>query len=67
MANALNNNKTLVWLSLSSNRIGDIGIQALAKTLATNNSHLNTITPHGNGITDRGAEYLAKMLKTNKT
>jgi hypothetical protein len=67
IANALNNNITLVWLSLSSNHVCDNGVRALAKTLTFHNSSLSTLALHSTGTTDKGAEYLAEMLKINKT
>jgi len=67
IANALNNNTSLSWLSLSSNHVLDAGVRVLAKTLAFKGSTLNTLRLHSTGITDQGAKYLADMLKTNKT
>lgn len=66
IANSLNSNTSLLWLSLSSNDVLDAGVRLLAKTLAFNNSILNTLCLHATGITDQGAKYLADMLKTNK-
>jgi Ran GTPase-activating protein (RanGAP) involved in mRNA processing and transport len=65
IAKALNGNNTLERLFLSSNNVGDIGVQFLAKTLSLNNSSLTHLFLASVGITDEGVKYLAQMLKTN--
>lgn len=67
IANTLKDNNTLMWLSLSSNRLGDHGIEVLAKALTGHNSTLSTLALHSTGITDQSVEYLAEMLKKNQT
>ena len=67
IAKGLNNNSTLMWLSLSSNHLDDHGIEVLADVLTWHNSTLTTLALHATGITDQSVKYLAEMLKRNRT
>ncbi|CAF3879624.1 unnamed protein product [Rotaria sp. Silwood1] len=68
ISEALRNNDTLVKLFLSHNKLGDDGINYIARALSgVNNSTLEQLNLCHNGITDQGAEYLARMLESNET
>lgn len=67
IANALKNNQTLQWLSLSSNRLLDNGVEILATILTDQNSTLTSLGLHATGMTDHGVKYIAEMLKQNQT
>jgi Ran GTPase-activating protein (RanGAP) involved in mRNA processing and transport len=67
LADALNDNKTLEWINLDNNQLGDRGIYFLVKTLSNNNNVLHTLHLRNVGITDQGAKYLVEMIQTNKT
>ncbi|UJR14323.1 hypothetical protein I4U23_001319 [Adineta vaga] len=65
LVNTLYENKTLRELDLSHNRLGDDGIEILAKFLSLNNCSIRYLDLSSNGITDVGAQYLANMLTKN--
>jgi hypothetical protein len=67
LAKALNDNDTLIYLSLSYNDLSDKGVQCLTKVLARNNSKLERLSLHGTGITDQSVPYIADMLTKNTT
>jgi Ran GTPase-activating protein (RanGAP) involved in mRNA processing and transport len=67
LASGLKNNSILQRLLLCSTRIGDLGVQYLAKAISNNNNVLKVLSLSDTGITDDGAEHLAVMLKTNRT
>jgi NLR family CARD domain-containing protein 3 len=67
LASGLKNNSMLQRLHLDFTRIGDLGVQYLAKALSNNNNVLKVLTLSVNMIKDDGAEHLAVMLKTNRT
>ncbi|CAF3315341.1 unnamed protein product [Rotaria socialis] len=65
---SLENNITLSQLFLTDIQIGDVGAEALARSLANGaNSSLKELSLNNNGITDDGAEQLANMLKHNRS
>ena len=59
-------NRTLTHLSLTSNELGDAGIQVIAKALADNH-YLAVLDVGDNDITSKGAHYIAQMLTKNKS
>jgi hypothetical protein len=67
IADALKNNRTLEFLSLSYNPLHDQGIQTLTGILSSNNCCLQKLSLHSIGLTCEGAGHIAKMLETNKT
>ncbi|UJR19425.1 hypothetical protein I4U23_022555 [Adineta vaga] len=67
LASGLKNNSILQVLILCSVRIGDLGIQYIARALTNNNNSIKVLNVSSNGLTDKSAEDLAMMLKTNKT
>ncbi|CAM4958263.1 unnamed protein product [Rotaria socialis] len=62
----LYNNKTLLKLNLSSNKIGEIGAHYLADALYSNNT-LTVLNLENNQIGDKGARSLSDAIKHNKT
>ena len=66
IASILMQNKTVTELNLSSNQIGDDGIEKLANALRVNNT-LQNLDVSNNKIGNRGVESLANALKENKT
>ena len=66
IASILMQDKTVIELNLSSNQIGDDGIEKLANALRVNNT-LENLDVSNNGIGDKGVESLANALKENKT
>jgi hypothetical protein len=65
LVNSLHNNKTLIGLNLSSNRLFDKGLYPLAKFLSINHSVIQKLHLGSNRISNEGALLLAEMLKTN--
>ncbi|CAF3156156.1 unnamed protein product [Rotaria socialis] len=62
----LYNNKTLLKLNLSSNKIGERGAHYLADALYSNNT-LTVLNLENNQIGDKGARSLADAIKHNNT
>ena len=68
LASSLINNTTLKSLDLSFNRIGDLGVCALADVLLpAHHSSLRILYLSHAGVSDDGAKHLAELLKTNMT
>ncbi len=59
-------NRTITYLNLSGNKIGDLGVKELVRAL-DDNTTLRTLDLHKNQITARGAEYIADMFGKNDT
>ncbi len=67
IADALETNRTLTTLFLSSNFIDFFkGVKAIADALKTNKT-LTTLNLNDNNIGDKGAQAIADALETNKT
>jgi hypothetical protein len=66
LAKALESNKTLKYLDLSSNYIGDEGIKHIMEVLETNRV-LQYVKLNYNEITNTGANYILSALQTNNT
>ena len=66
VAKLLEVNKTLIYVDLSFNGIGNLGAVALSKALETNTTLL-TLNLNENEIGDPGALALSTVLKTNTT
>ncbi|CAF4173688.1 unnamed protein product [Adineta steineri] len=67
LASGLKNNLTLQVLNLCATRIGDSGVQYIAKALSINNNVIKVLNISNSGLMDKSAEDLAALLKTNKT
>ncbi|CAF0749647.1 unnamed protein product [Adineta steineri] len=67
LASGLKNNLTLQVLNLCATRIGDSGVQYIAKALSINNNVIKVLSINNSGLTDKSVEDLAALLKTNKT
>ncbi|UJR32172.1 hypothetical protein I4U23_019638 [Adineta vaga] len=61
----LKENKTLEFLSLSHNHLGDRGAKSLANILSVDTCHLSILSLHGTRLTDEGVQSLCDMLKKN--
>ena len=62
----LKSNKSLKYLKISSNSIGDDGISAISDGLHINTTVIQLIA-RGCGFHSKGAKSIAKMLQANKT
>lgn len=61
-------NQSLVYLSLSFNKIGNQGVQLLANTLTRHNHRLKELYLNGNQlINDCSIDSLVQMLKSNRS
>ena len=64
----LKTNRTVTWLALAGNQIGDYGVKLLAKTLAHENSSLTVLSLHVNKlISDASIDTIIYMLQHNKS
>ena len=62
-SDVLRAHKALVHLGLGGNRLGDSGLEELARGLHRGGSELEWLSLHTNGIDDRGARALAEALR----
>lgn len=68
LAEMLKTNRTITWLALAGNQIGDRGVQLLANTLAHHNTSLLVLSLHVNkAISDVSVDAIIDMLQKNKT
>ncbi|CAF2646263.1 unnamed protein product [Rotaria sp. Silwood2] len=68
LADMLKTNRTITWLALAGNQIGDRGVQLLANTLAHQNSSLLVLSLHVNkSISDASIDVIIYMLQHNKS
>jgi len=68
LAEMLKTNRTVTWLALAGNQIGDYGVKLLAKTLAHENSSLTVLSLHVNKlISDASVDTIIYMLQHNKS
>ena len=66
LANALEKNTKVKWLTLVGNVIGDAGLEALAKSLERNTA-IDSLHLGDCGITDAGVQDIAHTLLCNRT
>ena len=66
LANALQNNHSLTYLSLGRNQVGDAGASALANAIQNNHS-LTCLELNSNQVGGAGASALANALQNNHT
>lgn len=68
LAEMLTTNRTITWLALAGNQIGDRGVQLLANTLANQNSTLLVLSLHVNkAISDTSVDAIIDMLQHNRS
>ncbi|CAF0977089.1 unnamed protein product [Rotaria sp. Silwood1] len=68
LAEMLKINRTVTWLALAGNQIGDRGVRLLANTLAHQNSTLLVLSLHVNkSISDESINVIIDMLQHNKS
>ena len=68
LAEMLKTNRTITWLALAGNQIGDRGVQLLANTLAHQNTSLLVLSLHVNkSISDVSVTAITNMLQHNKS
>jgi hypothetical protein len=68
LAEMLKTNRTITWLALAGNQIGDRGVQLLADTLAHQNTSLLVLSLHVNkSISDASVNAITNMLQHNKS
>ena len=68
LAEMLKTNRTVTWLALAGNQIGDRGVQLLADTLANQNTSLLVLSLHVNkSISDASVGAIINMLQHNKS
>ncbi|UJR32402.1 hypothetical protein I4U23_019864 [Adineta vaga] len=66
IAKAFNDNKSLQWIDMSHNHLGNEGVRALTEVLSLNNSRLKALYLWSVELTDDGIEYISDMLKVNR-
>ncbi|XP_072131546.1 NACHT, LRR and PYD domains-containing protein 3-like isoform X2 [Mobula birostris] len=64
-ASALNTNRSLTKLKLSSNKLGDSGVKLLSEALRNPECKIQKLRLYNVGLSDSGAEDLASALSTN--
>ncbi|CAF3664402.1 unnamed protein product [Rotaria sordida] len=68
LAEMLKINRTITWLALAGNQIGDYGVKLLANTLAYQNTSLLVLSLHVNkSISDVSVDIIINMLQHNKS
>lgn len=68
LAEMLKTNRTITWLALAGNQIGDRGVQLLANTLACQNTSLLVLSLHVNkSISDVSVDAIIDMLQKNRS
>ena len=68
LAEMLKTNRTITWLALAGNQIGDRGVQLLTETLAYQNTSLLVLSLHVNkAISDASVDAITNMLQHNKS
>ncbi|CAF0748052.1 unnamed protein product [Rotaria sp. Silwood1] len=68
LAEMLKTNRTITWLALAGNQIGDYGVKLLANTLAHQNTSLLVLSLHVNkSISDTSVDIIIDMLQHNKS
>ena len=68
LAEMLKTNRTITWLALAGNQIGDRGVQLLTETLAHQNTSLLVLSLHVNkAISDASVDAITNMLQHNKS